>query len=134
MSVAFVGFELQANTSVARAQARNDLAALSQEWLLVLGQDSAANRAWRATWSPDPGSPPPSAAEANQAYYLMIAMVRRVETIYHHYQEGLIPIEALSNYGIGTPAFRGVRFREEFWPEMRQQFDAGFVEFFESTW
>ena len=77
VSLVFVGFELRQNTAVARAQARNDLAALGQELLLVLGQDSAANRAWRITWIDEELSEP-SATEASQAYYMMIAMIRRL--------------------------------------------------------
>ena len=131
VSLVFVGLELRQNTSVARAQARNDLASLSQDWLLVLGQDPAANRAWRGSWYDDaPGGL--SAVEESQAYYMMIALVRRLEVAYFHHQEGLIPEEALANYGMDSPVFESPDFRVEFWPGVRENFDPDFVSFFES--
>jgi hypothetical protein len=130
VSLVFVGLELRQNTAVARAQARNDLAMLAQDWLLVLGQDPTANRAWRAYWYDDDQGPL-SAVDESQAYYLMIALVRRLEATYFHHQEGLIPQEALKNYGMDSPVFDSPRFRTEFWPTVRNNFDPQFVSFFE---
>jgi len=132
VSLIFVGLELRQNTSVARAQARSELAALDQEWLLILGQDPAATRAWRAYWYDDDLGPL-SPVEEGQAYYMMIAMVRRLETTYFHHQEGLIPREALATYGMGSGVFESRRFRTEFWPAIRENFDPAFVNFFESV-
>jgi len=132
VSLIFVGLELRQTTSVARAQARSELATLDQEWLLVLGQDPETTRAWRVYWYDDDlGSL--SHVEESQAYYMMIAMVRRLETTYFHHQQGLIPREALANYGMGSGVFKGVRFRTEFWPTIRENFDPEFVSFFESV-
>jgi hypothetical protein len=132
VSLIFVGLELRQNTAVARAQARNDLATLAQDWLLVLGQDSAANRAWNGYWYDDDVRPL-SPVEESQAYYMMIALVRRLEATYFHHQEGLIPREALANYGMGSGVFESSRFRTEFWPAIRVNFDPEFVSFFESV-
>lgn len=132
VSLIFVGLELRQSTAVARAQARSELATLAQDWLLVLGQDSAANRAWIGYWS-DEDLGPLSPVEESQAYYMMIALVRRLEVTYFHHQEGLIPREALANYGMGSGVFEGARFRTEFWPTIRENFDPEFVSFFESV-
>ena len=132
VSLIFVGLELRQSTLVARAQARSELATLDQDWLLVLGQDPATTRAWRVYWYDDDlGSLSP--VEESQAYYMMIAMVRRLEATYFHHQEGLIPREALANYGMGSGVFGSPRFRTEFWPAIRENFDPDFVIFFESV-
>jgi hypothetical protein len=73
-----------------------------------------------------------SAVEESQAYYMMIALVRRLEATYFHHQEGLIPEEALANYGMDSPVFESPRFRRGFWPTVRENFDPQFVKFFES--
>jgi hypothetical protein len=132
VSLVFVGMELRQNTLVARAQARSELATLDQEWLLALGQDPAAARAWRVYWYDDDLGPL-SPVEESQAYYIMIAMIRRLETTYFHHQQGLIPREALANYGMGSGVFASSRFRTEFWPVIRGNFDPEFVSFFESV-
>ena len=93
VSLIFVGLEVRQNTAVARAQARNDLASLSQEWLLAMAQDPTLNRAFMAYW-----------------------------------------LEALIGYGMRAPALAGLRFRTEFWPELRGEFDPNFVRFAESMW
>lgn len=133
VSLVFVGLELRQNTAVARAQARNELAALAQDWLLVLAQDSAANRSWTAYWYGDDDPGDATETDASRARYMMIALVRRLETIYFNHREGLIPEEALANYGMRSGAFDSPRFWADFWPELRETFDPDFVPFFESV-
>lgn len=131
ISLVFVALELRQNTAVARGQARNDLATLAQEFLLLLGQDPVANRAWRGHWQDeDVGALTPT--DRSQAYYLMIAMVRRLETTYLHHRESLIPEAALESYGMRSPVFDGPRFRTEFWPRSRGMFDPDFTRYFEA--
>ena len=132
ISLVFVGLELRQSTSVARAQARSDLAELGQGWLLTLAQDSDATRAWRVYWY-DEELAPLSPEEEGRAYYLMIALVRRLEATYFHHQEGLIPEAALGNYGMRSGVFESLRFRTEFWPAIRETFDPDFASFFESV-
>ena len=51
ISLLFVGYEIRQNTAMARGQARQELAALNQEWLLTLGQDAEYEALWNA-WLP----------------------------------------------------------------------------------
>ena len=51
VSLVFVGLEIRQNTSVARAQARIDMATITQDWLLVLAQDPALTRAFDLYWN-----------------------------------------------------------------------------------
>ncbi len=75
-----------------------------------------------------------TATEVSQANHAMLAFVRSLETTYLHFQEGLIPEGALIGYGMRAPALAGLRFRTEFWPELRGEFDPDFVRFAEPMW
>jgi hypothetical protein len=46
-SLVFVGLEIRQNTAVARGQARHELAALNQEWLILQSSDSVFNEIYR---------------------------------------------------------------------------------------
>ena len=133
LSLLFVGFEIRQNTAVARAQSRNEIASLSQEWLLVLSQDAALNHAYRTYWS-DGNIAELTDTDVSQARFFMTALVIRLEATYLNYEEGLLPEEALRSYGMGAPVFASSRFRNEFWPELRAEFNAEFVRFAESEW
>ena len=50
LSLLFVGYEIRQNTAMARGEARQDLAALNQEWLLTLGQDAEFEALWNKVW------------------------------------------------------------------------------------
>ena len=132
-SLLFVGFEIRQNTAVARAQSRNEIASLSQEWLLVLSQDAALNHAYRTYWS-DGNIAELTDTDVSQARFFMTALVIRLEATYLNYEEGLLPEEALRSYGMGAQVFASSRFRNEFWPELRAEFNAEFVRFAESEW
>src|SRR5919109_1175556 len=57
-SLIFVGMEIRQNTAVARGQARHDLAALNQEWLILQTADSVFNDLYRRAWiEPDDLTP-----------------------------------------------------------------------------
>jgi len=128
-SLVFVGIEIRQNTAVARGQARQDLAALNQEWLVLMGQDAEWNDIYNRTWR-DEGEV--TALERSRATFMMILNLRRMENVYLQYREGLVDESALSSYGLqaGGAIYRGARFRE-YWEGGRNGFDPGFVEFFD---
>jgi len=134
LSLVFVGFEIRQNTAVARAQSRNELASLTQEWLHVISQDAPLNHAYSTYWS-DENLAELTDTEVSQARFFMTALVIRLEATYLNYEEGLVPEEALRSYGMRAPVFfASSRFRDEFWPELRAEFNAEFVRFAESEW
>jgi hypothetical protein len=133
LSLLFVGFEIRQNTAVARAQSRNELASLTQEWLHVLSQDAVLNYAYVTYWS-DGDITELTDTEMSQAQMFMTSLVVRLEATYLNYEQGLLPEEALRSYGMGAPVFASLRFRNEFWPEIRAEFNAEFVRFAESEW
>ena len=133
VSLVFVGLEIRQNTSVARGQARTDLATLNQDWLMGMAGDPALFRSFEAHWleQPDIALSP---LEEQQAFLAMVAVVRRLENAYLFYEEGLIPEEALGSYGMKAPWFELPPFRKEFWPGIRDTFDPNFVAFANRTW
>ena len=140
LSLVFVGYQLKQgneetaqNTAVARAQSRNELASLTQEWLLVLSQDAALNHAYRTYWS-EGSIAELTDTDVSQAQFFMTALVVRLEATYLNYEEELLPEEALGSYGMRARVFASPRFRNEFWPALRAEFNTGFVRFAESEW
>ena len=127
-SLVFVGIEIRQNTAVARGQARQDLAALNQEWLVLMGQDAEWNDIYNRAWR-DEGEL--TELESRRATFMMLLNLRRMENVYLQYREGLVDESALSSYGLqgGGAIYRGPRFTA-YWENGRNGFDPGFVEFF----
>ncbi|HUF12647.1 MAG TPA: hypothetical protein VMN78_06090 [Longimicrobiales bacterium] len=131
ISLVFVGLEIRQNTAVARGQARQDLAALNQEWLILQSTDSAFQHIYRKVWIDEADDVSPS--EASRAQWAMRLNLRRMENVYFQYSEGLVPESALGSYGLQvSPTLAGDRFRE-FWVTRneRRGYDPDFVRFFE---
>ena len=138
VSLLFVGFEIRQNTAVARGQARQELAALNQEWLLTMGQDAEFEALWNKAWGADPrleqGEPVElTPAEARRAWFIMTMHLRRLENVYLQYREGLVDASALNSYGFANVAiFRLPQF-DRYWylENSRTGFDTEFVAFLE---
>ncbi len=138
VSLLFVGFEIRQNTAVARGQARQELAALNQEWLLTMGQDPEFEALWNKAWGANPvssetGTTDVTAAEARRAWFIMTMHLRRLENVYLQYREGLVDASALNSYGFASVSvFRRPQFNR-YWYEQnaRTGFDADFVKFLE---
>lgn len=138
VSLMFVGFEIRQNTAVARGQARQELAALNQEWLLTMGQDAEFEALWYKAWGADPRSQEAepvelTQAEARRAWFIMTMHLRRLENVYLQYREGLVDASALNSYGFASVSvFRRPQF-DRYWYEQnsRTGFDADFVAFLE---
>jgi len=129
LSLLFVGVQIRQTAAVAGAQAAQDLAAMSQEFLLTLGADPEADRVFTATyWSMEPVSE----AEGRRARYIMIAALRRAEAAFAQVERGLLPESALEAYGTTdiSGRFENQRFLD-FWAARRTTFNPAFVEFVE---
>jgi hypothetical protein len=140
VSLLFVGYEIRQNTSMARGQARQELAALNQEWLLTLGQDAEFATLWLKVWGGGEGSAENpevfaqlSDIEYQRAWYIMTMHLRRLENVYFQYREGLVDESALRSYGFAhVELFRRPQFHY-YWVETnsREGFDPDFVRFLE---
>lgn len=128
-SLVFVGLQIRQSTAVARGQARQELAALNQEWLILQSTDSVFNRVFAKAWIEEGDSLTPY--EESVANWSMRLQVRRLENAYFQFAEGLVDESALRSYGFqAVTTFRGARFRA-FWVNERVAFDPSFVRYFE---
>ena len=126
LSLVFVGLEIRQNTRVARGEARNALAELNQEWVMLQAQDSTFSALWTKRWV-EPDSL--SESERTRAGWMMIMHLRRLENVYFQYTEGLVDESALNSYGLqATELYTSDEF-EAFWSEYRVGFAPEFVAF-----
>ncbi|MGB5688089.1 MAG: hypothetical protein WBM45_02360 [Woeseiaceae bacterium] len=133
LSLLFVGFEIRQNTAIARGQARQDLAQLNQEWLVLLSQDTEFEALWNDAFGLTPRKLSPD--EERRAQYIMTIHLRRLENVYLQYREGLVEKSALRNYGFqNIEMFRRPEF-ERYWVDTgwRAGFDAEFADFLDSV-
>ena len=131
-SLVFVGLEVQQNNQLARGQARQALAELNQEWLVLQSQDSAFNAIYTKVWQSDEEL---TEQEWSRGTWMMTMHLRRMENIFFQFSEGLVDESALHSYGLQTAAndMDTPRFRR-YWieDEWRAGFDPGFVSFLEN--
>ena len=127
VSLVFVGFEVHQNTEIARGQARQDLAALNQEWLAMMSQDVELNELWGRAFG---SKAQLTATERNRVFFLVLLNLRRMENVFLQHEEGLVDESALASYGLQVPAaFLSQRFRDT-WTQVSTSFDPRFVVFF----
>ena len=131
-SLVFVGLEIRQNTAVARGQARQELAALNQEWLILQSTDSTFNDIYRRVWIQSDSTL--TASELARASWGMRLNLRRMENVYFQFKEGLVDESALQSYGfqVASVLFQSPRFME-FWVtrDERRAYDPDFVRFLE---
>ena len=127
----FVGVEIRQNNSLARGQARQALADMSQDWLLTITQDPEYYELWSRAWV---ACDELAGNEGSRATLMMIEQIRRIENVFFQYSEGLVDESALASYGGAreAPHFRCPRF-SDFWDSWRDNFDGAFVEFFDRS-
>lgn len=133
LSLLFVGFEIRQNTAIARGQARQDLAQLNQEWLVLLSQDAEFEALWNRAFVLGANDLTPQ--EERRSDYIMTMHLRRLENVYLQFREGLVEESALRNYGFAaTELFRRPQF-ERYWVDRgwRDGFDPEFVELLDSV-
>jgi hypothetical protein len=126
-SLVFVGLEIRQNTTVARGQTRQDLAALNQEWLVLMSTDSAFASTFQKAWVEH--NRDLSQHEVWRAHFGMRMHLRRLENVYLQFAEGLVDASALQSYGFQSELlFRSATFRD-FWSVEQSGFDPGFVRY-----
>ena len=128
-SLIFVGLEVRQNTAVARGQARQDLAALQQEWLTLLSADSAYSELYYRGWSENGEI---AAHEENRFRMMAVLEMRKSENVFFQHQQGLVDDFALRSYGLQALDMTNPRFRD-WWvgEDWRSAFHPDFVAFLE---
>lgn len=128
-SLVFVGLQIRQSTAIARGQARQELAGLNQEWLILQSTDSVFSRTFARAWIEQGDSL--TSQEASTATWSMRLNLRRLENAYFQFAEGLVDESALNSYGFQAAAlFQSSRFRE-LWVRERNAYDPGFVRYFQ---
>ena len=128
-SLIFVGLEIRQNTAATRGQTRQDLAAINQEWLVLLSADREFSDLFQRAW--DLGAPLDD-SEVFRAEFMMVMNVRRLENVFFQFQEGLVDESALESYGLQDVNLTSPRM-QEWWVEKdwRAAFHPDFVAFLE---
>ena len=130
-SMVFVGLEIRQNNQLARGQARQALAELNQEWLVLLSQDAEFEALYNKVWYTDAEL---EDAEWRRASMMMTMHLRRLENVFFQYAESLVDESALQSYGLQTVSqdLATGRF-DRYWVEdgWRSGFDPEFVAFLE---
>ena len=126
----FVGYEIRQNTAATTGQTRQELAAINQEWLILLTADpefsDLFHRAWELGEEIDP-------SEEYRAEMMMVLNVRRLENVFFQYQAGLVDQSALASYGLASLRMESPRL-VEWWvqKDWRSAFHPDFVRFVEN--
>ena len=130
--LAFVGVEIRQNNSLARGQARQDLADATEEWIQTLTQDPEYYEVWDRAWI---RCEELEGTEARRASLMMLGLLRRQENVFFQYREGLVDESALASYGAGqaAPHFQCPRFRELWRGQRSTTYDPEFVDFFDNS-
>jgi len=128
ISLLFVAFEIRQNSNLMRGQARQSLAELNQEWLILLSQDSTYNSIWTSAMEDKELGP----SEESRALFMMLLHVRRAENVFFQFNEGLVDESALSSYGMQFRSGLNSKRFDKFWNEWKKGFDPDFVKFYES--
>ena len=127
-SLVFVGLEIRQNTAATRGQTRQELAALNQEWLILLSADREFSELFERAWEQEGEI---AESEEYRAEMMMVLNVRRLENVFFQYQDGLVDESALrdllESMEIATPRLR------DWWIDKgwREAFHPEFVEFLE---
>lgn len=128
-SLVFVGLEIRQNTAATTGQARQELAALNQEWLILLAGDSAFSELYFRAWSEDGVVQP---HERDRVEFMQVLEMRRLENVFFQHREGLVDDFALQSYGLQDLDMKHPRFNE-WWVDQdwRSAFHPDFVSFLE---
>ena len=125
LSLLFVGYEINQNNRVARAQIRSDLAALNQEVLIL----QATNPEYYGLELNDFDEL--TELEKRRWRFMRTIGLRKQENVFLQYTEGLLDESGLNSYGLsGGSRFQRPEFLE-WWNGARDNYDPRFVEFFE---
>ena len=128
-SLLFVGLEIRQSTAATKGQTRQELAALNQEWLILLTSDEYFGDLFFAAWIEGEEIDP---ADQVRADFMMTLNVRRLENVFFQFQEGLVDETALRSYGFQDMDVSSPNFAE-WWVEKdwRAAFHPDFVAFLE---
>lgn len=131
-SMVFVGLEIRQNTAATRGQTRQELAALNQEFLILVATDQTFSELLYRAWEQEG---PVTPEEEYRVEMIQTLNLRRLENVFFQYQQGLVDETALRSYGLQRVDMNRPRMRE-WWIDKgwRSAFHPDFVAFLEGEW
>ena len=126
ISLVYVGFQVNDNTSAIRSAAANDASVAMQSWYLEMGSNREASDLWfNAMTSPEPL---PTHDEF-QFMMMMHAVLLGMQNSYLLAQEGTIDAEFREGITTAIVAVKDLPGMERYWRQRRDFFHSGFTEY-----
>ena len=129
ISLAYVGYQVNDNTSAIRSAAANDASVAMQSWYLEMGSNREASDLWfNAMTSPEPL---PTHDEF-QFMMMMHAVLLGMQNSYLLAQEGTIDKEFREGITTALVAVKDLPGMMRYWRQRRDFFHSGFAEYVDS--
>ena len=126
VSLVYVGYQVNDNTSAIRSAAANDASVAMQSWYLELGSNREASDLWfNAMTSPEPLA----TREEFQFMMLMHAVLLGMQNSYLLSQEGTIDAEFREGITTALVAVKDLPGMGRYWRQRRDFFHSGFAEY-----
>lgn len=130
ISLAFVGFQVRANTHAARSAAAHDAMSGIREFYMMLGGSGQACKVWhRAMTAPETITP----EERVQFVYAIHSAFLAFQTSYSMTEEGTLDPEIRDSITSVVIAVKDLPGFRQYWSERREFFKADFRDYVDAT-
>jgi len=126
VSLIYVGYQVNVNTSAIRSAAANDASVAMQTWYLEMGSNRQSSDMWfNAMTSPEPLA----THDEFQFMMMMHAVLLGMQNSYLLSREGTIDIEFREGITIAIVAVKDLPGMRRFWRQRKGFFHSGFAEY-----
>jgi hypothetical protein len=126
VSLIYVGYQVNVNTSAIRSAAANDASVAMQTWYLEMGSNRQASDMWfNAMTSPEPLA----THDEFQFMMMMHAVLLGMQNSYLLSREGTIDVEFREGITIAIVAVKDLPGMRRFWRQRKGFFHSGFAEY-----
>jgi hypothetical protein len=125
ISLAYVGYQVNDNTSAIRSAAANDASVAMQSWYLEMGSNREASDLWFNAMT----SPEPLPTHDEFQFMMMHAVLLGMQNSYLLAQEGTIDTEFREGITTALVAVKDLPGMMRYWRQRRDFFHSGFAEY-----
>ena len=126
VSLIYVGYQVNLNTSAIRSAAANDASVAMQTWYLEMGSNRQSSDMWfNAMTSPEPLA----THDEFQFMMMMHAVLLGMQNSYLLSREGTIDVEFREGITIAIVAVKDLPGMRRFWRQRKGFFHSGFAEY-----
>jgi hypothetical protein len=126
VSLIYVGYQVNVNTSAIRSAAANDASVAMQTWYLEMGSNRQSSDMWfNAMTSPEPLA----THDEFQFMMMMHAVLLGMQNSYLLSREGTIDVEFREGITIAIVAVKDLPGMRRFWRQRKGFFHSGFAEY-----